>query len=405
MAENKYDDYGEQIRNTVDNAIRNNDFSNLSRSVGDIINGVIDSVRWTVGDANKMRQPWESPYRSASQPGETGKGTRNFVQNQAADLYEKYPSGKTAGILMAAGGFAGTGIFGILTLVFAIIGLASAIVAAPGVIVFGILTIASLVLGIRGVSRIGFINRYRKYVRVLKNQVYIPIRALAQQVGKNVEDTTRDLKKMISQKLLFQAHIDENEHYLIMTDEAYREYLKARSDLVAREQEAKAVKQAEEELPEEARRLIRQGQDYVAFIHRSNEKIPDEDISEKLVQMETVVARIFDVVRERPQVTSELDKLMSYYLPTTRKLLDAYMELDRQSVAGQNIAATKKEIGDTIDTLNAAFAKLLDSLFIDRAWDISSDISVLNTVLAQDGLKEDELQAKMQAQGQVMEQK
>lgn len=39
-----------------------------------------------------------------------------------------------------------------------------------------------------------------------------------------------------------------------------------------------------------------------------------------------------------------------------------------------------------MDALNVAFEKLLDSLFADRAWDISSDISVLNTVLAQDGL-------------------
>ena len=37
-----------------------------------------------------------------------------------------------------------------------------------------------------------------------------------------------------------------------------------------------------------------------------------------------------------------------------------------------------------------AFEKLLDSLFVDRAWDISSDISVLNTMLAQEGLKEDD---------------
>ncbi|MBR2999520.1 MAG: hypothetical protein IKF39_00855, partial [Oscillospiraceae bacterium] len=34
--------------------------------------------------------------------------------------------------------------------------------------------------------------------------------------------------------------------------------------------------------------------------------------------------------------------------------------------------------------------KLLDSIFQDTAWDISSDISVLNTMLAQEGLKEDD---------------
>jgi len=51
----------------------------------------------------------------------------------------------------------------------------------------------------------------------------------------------------------------------------------------------------------------------------------------------------------------------------------------------------RKEIEETIDTLNIAFEKLLDSVFADVAMDVSSDISVLNTVLAQEGLTEDEL--------------
>ena len=57
----------------------------------------------------------------------------------------------------------------------------------------------------------------------------------------------------------------------------------------------------------------------------------------------------------------------------------------------ERIASSKKEIEDTIDTLNVAFEKLLDSVFEDTAIDVSSDISVLNTVLAQEGLTEDEL--------------
>ena len=48
MAENKWDHFGEQIKNTVDQAIREGDFSNLSRSVGDIINNTVDSVKESV---------------------------------------------------------------------------------------------------------------------------------------------------------------------------------------------------------------------------------------------------------------------------------------------------------------------------------------------------------------------
>ena len=53
---------------------------------------------------------------------------------------------------------------------------------------------------------------------------------------------------------------------------------------------------------------------------------------------------------------------MDYYLPMTVKLLNAYEEMDSQPVQGENITSSKKEIEETIDTLNVAFEKLLDSI-------------------------------------------
>ena len=39
-----------------------------------------------------------------------------------------------------------------------------------------------------------------------------------------------------------------------------------------------------------------------------------------------------------------------------------------------------------MDTINIAFENLLDSLFEDAAMDVSTDISVLQTMLKQEGL-------------------
>ena len=90
---------------------------------------------------------------------------------------------------------------------------------------------------------------------------------------------------------------------------------------------------------------------------------------------------------------------MNYYLPMTVKLLDAYADMDAQPVQGETIQASKREIEASLDTLNAAFEKLLDSIFTETALDVSSDITVLNTMLAQEGLVEDEI-TKMRKQGQ-----
>ena len=80
---------------------------------------------------------------------------------------------------------------------------------------------------------------------------------------------------------------------------------------------------------------------------------------------------------------------MDYYLPTTVKLLNAYEELDKQSLEGENIKTAKREIENTLDTINVAFENLLDSFYKETAWDVSADISVLKTMLAQEGLTEE----------------
>ena len=98
-----------------------------------------------------------------------------------------------------------------------------------------------------------------------------------------------------------------------------------------------------------------------------------------------------------PGVAPDLKKMMQYYLPMTVKLLNAYAEMDAQPVQGQTIRESKQEIEQTLDTLNQAFEKLLDDLFVEKAMDISSDISVLHTLLAQEGLTEDDL-SKMKNQ-------
>ena len=107
-----------------------------------------------------------------------------------------------------------------------------------------------------------------------------------------------------------------------------------------------------------------------------------------------LVDRIFDRVEQKPDSVDDLGKLMDYYLPTTIKLLEAYEDLDAQPVQGENILSSKQEIEKTIDTLNTAFEKLLDDLFQDTAWDVSSDISVLQMMLAQEGLTDDGLKKK-----------
>jgi hypothetical protein len=79
---------------------------------------------------------------------------------------------------------------------------------------------------------------------------------------------------------------------------------------------------------------------------------------------------------------------MDYYMPTTLKMVNSYHEFDMQPVQGENIVKAKREIEDTLDMINMAFENLSDRLYEADTMDVKADISVLKTMLAQEGLKE-----------------
>lgn len=203
---------------------------------------------------------------------------------------------------------------------------------------------------------------------------------------------------MIRDGFFPQGYLDKKETCLITDQQTYQQYLQTEKAYEVRAQEAQADGRKAGAQQASASTAAPHGSEYRSCLPRARaisgisiyvtDKIEDPVISEKLDRMEMIVTRIFTEAGRNPDIADDLKKMMSYYLPTTKKLLDAYCELDEQPVPGENIETTKREIAATLDTLNNAFAKLLDDLFEEKAWDISSDISVLNTMLAQEGLTE-----------------
>lgn len=87
-----------------------------------------------------------------------------------------------------------------------------------------------------------------------------------------------------------------------------------------------------------------------------------------------------------PSDIPQIKKFMNYYLPTTIKLLNAYDRMSAQGIEGENLDKSMKSINEMLDAAIEAFKKRLDSLFEDQALDIETDIKVMNTMLAREGL-------------------
>ena len=139
---------------------------------------------------------------------------------------------------------------------------------------------------------------------------------------------------------------------------------------------------------DEADALLQTGAGHLQRISATAAQIENPAIRQKADKLGGTCQRIFDYVRQNPKSARSLRKFLNYYLPTLQKLLTTYELMEEQGVEGENITASKARISEMLDTMDQAFEKQLDALVGDTALDIDTDITVMEGMLAQEGLTE-----------------
>lgn len=392
MTNREWEQFGEEIRRTVQDAVDSRNYERLNQTISNTINQAVNTVAWNVryfNDAMNQKRgnsyQYQQPERQRYEP----------VPKEI--LYDSKGTAKAGSVLLMVFGYVFSGAGVILLLILGIVALS---IGGFGVKT-GILAVLSAIMAggfgtmaFIGTRKSGQSNRFKKYLRVLEGREFCNLTEIEVKVGKSHKYIVKDLEKMIKKGWFRQGHLDHQKTCLIVTDRMYQQYRQLETQKQTYETEEKQRKQEYEKnqeerrqrLSPEVRKVIEEGDAFVQKLRACNDAIPGEEISAKISHMEIVVDKIFDRVEQNPESVDDVRKLMEYYLPTTIKLLEAYEEMDDQPVGGENIQTAKAEIEATLDTLNVAFEKLLDSLFQTAAWDVSSDISVLNTMLAQEGL-------------------
>lgn len=274
----------------------------------------------------------------------------------------------------------------------------------------------NIILYLSGRSIRKRLHRFKLYISQLKGRSYCLIKDLSSVTGKSCKYTVKDLQKMMAAGMFPEGHFDDKKSFFMLNNECYEQYRMLQESMRMKAEQEQAGANAQNsnqsqnsrenqqtkndtgkhvsDLKPEIRKALDEGRQYVREIRNANIAIPGEEVSSKLDRLELVTGRIFDYVGMHPEKYPAIKKFTEYFLPTTLKLLNAYKELDNQPIEGINISTTKKEIEDTLDTINVAFERLLDSLFEQTAMDISTDITVLETMLAQEGLAENGVKIK-----------
>ena len=134
--------------------------------------------------------------------------------------------------------------------------------------------------------------------------------------------------------------------------------------------------------------LVRHGQEMIAQIRDENSQIPDPVLSKKIDELESISNQIFLTVTDKPEKAPQIRRFMDYYLPTVLKMLTNYRKLGEREVTGENAEKTKKSVEGAMDIVLEAFKKQHDQLYQRDMLDVTTDISVLETLMKQDGLIE-----------------
>lgn len=226
-----------------------------------------------------------------------------------------------------------------------------------------------LVLLYSGLARTKRTKRFRKYLALIGKRKSISLTNLAQAMPISLHKACDDLQEMLDLGYIPQGFLDLANNKLVFSDEGLPD--------------EEPAPQAKVENPPKGM----EAEDAVlAEIRAVNDAIENPALSVQIDRVGEITGKIFVYLRENPGKEGQLRSFLSYYLPTTLKILRAYAQMEAQGVEGENISAAKERIEGMMDKVVEGFEKQLDKLFQDSAMDIKSDVEVLERMLSKDGL-------------------
>ena len=233
-----------------------------------------------------------------------------------------------------------------------------------------------LVDGIRRQRRAG---RFRGYLAMIGEKKSVAISALASATGRPKNKVCADLEDMLDSGLFPSGYLNYGGDRFVLGGglEDQPESQATAPAAKAQPQPSKADRGAENAILDEIRQV--------------NDQVANEKLSAQIDRIGVITAKILEYQKSRPEKAPQLHSFLSYYLPTTLKILRAYGQLESQQIAGENITAAMTRIEGMMDKVVEGFEKQLDQLFQGDTMDITADVDVLEQMLARDGLTGEQL--------------
>lgn len=232
---------------------------------------------------------------------------------------------------------------------------------------------------------------YTRFLRELGHNTVIPVRDLASSVQKSEQDTIKELMYMMNKGYFKQARIVENDSLFLLDIPTFKLYKDQKNQMpnLSYEENKQIEKDAHKDVNiEKAENIIKISSKEINSINLDISRIKSRSFLEKVIEIKKTIENIVNIIKRYPEKAYALDKFMDYYLPTTVKLIDAYTEYEVMESNDPKIKNSLLEIESSIETINEAFGKIQLELMEDRTMDIKTDIETMKILLNQEGYLE-----------------
>jgi len=227
-----------------------------------------------------------------------------------------------------------------------------------------------------GFRMAGRLRRNERYLALLSQKSVTDFEQLGRMIGLSRKQVARDLRDMWERGDLPEGaflNLEQGRYYAS----------------VQAAEEAAAAKRAAENAP--PRQTEEGWSGMLRAIRRLNDAIADPALSARVDRIAELGGRILRVVEEEPEKEPQVRGFLDYYLPTTKKLLEAYVSFEATGLDTGRLAEAQERIAAAMAQLEQGYEHQLEALYQADTMDIETEIRVLETMLRRDiGSTEDD---------------
>lgn len=119
---------------------------------------------------------------------------------------------------------------------------------------------------------------------------------------------------------------------------------------------------------------------FAARLRSTASAIKDPMVSASAERVCAIMIKMAEDIEADPSDARRARAFIRNYIPTAIGVYDDFARLEGQNVSGDNISGTMNEIRSSLGSIEGAFEKQLDSMFMDDALGIKTDIDVISQI-------------------------